>query len=271
LLGKVSQERHQLANRSGETVIVQAVGNVGPANGAVLSLIFAKGQRPGVDALAELGDGDDGGLAFSLSHIAPDGEYWAELLSAGLTYDCRGLSPGAPAVHPGKGALLGLEAVPQGEAVSLEPAPHLAEGPGMLPVVRILAGLGAEIARLPGLQAVFWRPAQCWMAADYFRRMIGNWLAGGAFPALGLTSLHRESNGTMVSYGLDLLIGQELRFEPDRALPPAKIARIAVRLIHSLIETGPLYTAQEFDGPEGEPLRIDPVLGGLQLKVSVRR
>jgi hypothetical protein len=135
----------------------------------------------------------------------------------------------------------------------------------------VLAGLGAVLAGLPSLQAVCWNPAGSWMAPDYFRKVVFDWLGGGAFPALGLTTLKRESNGAMVSQGLELLIGQELRFEPDPDLAPAQIARIAVRMIHQLIERGPLAEADEFAGPDGEPLLAVPVREGRQLRVMVRR
>jgi hypothetical protein len=155
--------------------------------------------------------------------------------------------------------------------VALLPGPHLIEGRGLLPVVRVLAGLGAVLAGLPGVQAVCWNPAGSWMAPDYFRKVVFDWLGGGAFPALGLTTLKAESNGAMISQGLELLIGQELRFEPDHELRPAQIARIAVRMIHELIERGPLVETGEFAGPDGEPLLAVPVREGSQLRVMVRR
>lgn len=237
----------------------------------VLSLVYASGARPDVDALAALGRDPAGATPFAISHMGDGDPLWLELLVAGLTFDCVGLAPGEPAQAPGAGAMLGLESLPQGEAVGLGPAPHLAGGHGMLPVVRMLAGVGAELARLPGLLAVNWGPSRSWMGPDYFRRIVGGWLQGGPFPALGLTSLHRESDGAMVSVGLAYLIGQELRFEPDRKLAPAAIARIAVRLIHSLLDSGPLRAASAVTGPEGEDLRLEPVSGGRLVRVTLRR
>jgi hypothetical protein len=193
------------------------------------------------------------------------------LLARGMTFDCRGLAPGAGTALPEVGTLLGLDKAPPGEALALLPGPHLAEGRGLLPVVRVLAGLGAVLAGLPGVLAVCWNPATSWMAPDYFRKTAFDWLGGGAFPALGLTTLKRERNGAMVSQGLELLIGQELRFEPDAELAPAQVARIAVRMIHELVARGPLTEAEEFAGPEGEPLLAVPVREGTQLRVIVRR
>lgn len=238
---------------------------------AILSLIFAAGTRPGVDALSALSARDDGLVRFAISHQPAPFAGWVELLATGLTFDCSGLSPGAAATPPGKGALLGLPDQPVGETLALGPAPHLAEGAGMLPVVRFIAGLGAELTRLPGVLAAVWNPARCWMAPDYYHKFVSAWLKGGAFPALGLTSLQRELDGAMVTVGLSLLTGQELRFEPHSGMPPAGVARIAVRLIHALIESGPLTAPYEFAGPDGETLDVVPIQQGRHLRVSVRQ
>lgn len=237
----------------------------------MLALVYAPGTRPGIAALEALSSQEGLRVPFRISHVGEDPALWAELLASGLTFDCRGLGPGEGMAHPGAGSLLGLHEPPSGEVVTLEPAPHLAEGRGLLPVVRALAGLGAELGRLPGLAGAFWQPARSWMAPKYFCGIIDDWLSGGAFPALGLTALQRTADGGMVSVGLDFLIGQELHFEPNRKLFPAAIARIAVRLIHELVESGALREAAEFIGPEGERLLIEPVRQGRQLRISVQR
>ena len=109
------------------------------------------------------------------------------------------------------------------------------------------------------------------MPPAYFAKVIGNWLADGPFPALGLTSLERESDGAIVSVGLALITGQELRFLPDPKLGAADIARIAVRLIHALIESEPLTKAHSFVGPDRETLLVTPNLRGTQLDVLIQR
>lgn len=256
---------------SGGSVIIKSDDSAIAARDTVLSLIFAKGQRPGVEALAALEHQGGAGLGFAISHRPAPGEGWLELLARGMTFDCRGLAPGPCADFPATATLLGLNGPPAGEALALLPGPHLAEGRGLLPVVRVLAGLGAALTGLPGVQAVCWNPAGSCMAPDYFRKVVHDWLDGGAFPALGLTTLKREANGAMVSQGLELLIGQELRFEPDRELASAQVARIAVRMIHELIARGPLAEAGEFVGPDGEPLLAVPVREGSQLRIMVRR
>ena len=258
----------------GEFVIGAEVSSLEAQNSSVLSLVFAEGQRPDITVLMALAEASllrAPVARFVISHRPLPGEGWAELLASGLTFDCAGLNPAPPAFSPAGGALLGLEHQPIGEAISLSPGPHLAEAMGMLPVVRVLAGLGAQLAAMPGVSAVCWNPARCWMPPAYFCKVVDNWLADGPFPALGLTSLERDAEGSIISVGLALLIGQELRFSPDPKLVPADIARIAVRLIHALIETGPLTAQHSFLGPDRETLQVTPNLPGTQLEVTIQR
>ncbi len=258
----------------GDLVIGAEANSLEAQNSSVLSLVFAEGQRPNIDALAALALASHKRAPvsrFVISHRPAPNEGWAELLASGLTFDCGGLHPAPSAFSPAGGALLGLEQLPVGEAVSLSPGPHLAEAMGMLPVVRVLAALGVQLAAMPSVSAVRWNPARCWMPAAYFCKVVDNWLADGPFPALGLTSLERGRDGSISSVGLALLIGQELRFSPDAKLDPGDIARIAVRLIHALIETGPLTAQHSFLGPDRETLLVTPDLLGKQLEVTIQR
>lgn len=242
---------------------------------AVLSLIFAEGARPDADAINVISTAVRDGpnptdLTFGISHRPDPGAGWLELLAQGMTFDCQGLAPADPARMPLTGALIGLGAQPAGEAIALSAGPHLASGKGLLPVVRVLAGLGARLAALPGVLAVVWQPARSWMAPDYFIKLMADWQGGGAFPALGLTSLQSKASGAMVSRGLDFLIGQELRIEAGHKLSQAEIARIAVRLIHDLVSDGPLVEANEFTGPGGERILAVPVRNALQVRVMAK-
>ncbi len=214
---------------------------------------------------------DEPGTGFTVSHRPISAEGWLELLAMGLTFDCRGLSPAVPMPLPPKGQLLGLTHPVFGEAIGLAPGPHLEAGGPLMPVIRVLCALAATLATLPGVLAVCWGPAKSWMAPDYFIRAITGWQAGGAFPALGLATLKRESNGALSSHGLDFLIGQELRFEPDSSLPLPAATRIAVRLIHQMAEGGAIDSATDLTGPDGEALVAVPVRDGRQLRVMRRR
>ncbi len=157
--------------------------------------------------------------------------------------------------------------MPAGEVLALVPGPHLAGGAGVLPVLRGIAGLGARLATLPGVRAVVWTPAAAWVAPELFQRSVNEWLSGGAFPALVLIALERERNGAMASRGLQLLTGQELRFEPDKRMQSAAMARLAVRLVHELVHAEPLTEHRDFQGPGGEHLLAVPVRGGTQIRI----
>ena len=91
------------------------------------------------------------------------------------------------------------------------------------------------------------------MTPDYFRRTVGAWLDGGAFPALGLTALSRSPQGAMRSVGLNFFLGHELELAPLAGESAADTARMAVRLIHDLVENG-TYTPGDHRGPQGEIL-----------------
>ena len=160
------------------------------------------------------------------------------------------------------GNLVSLESVPNATGLSWDEA-----FAAISSVPAAIAGLGAALATLPGVKAVVWTPATSWIAPDLYRRSIGDWLAGGAFPGLALTALERERNGAMLSHGLHLLIGQEVRFEPDKRLSSATMARLALRLIHELVQSGPLQQERDFKGPDGEHLLAVPVRDGTQVRI----
>lgn len=242
---------------------------ISESQGAILALAFNSGQRPDAEALVDLSARDGKAMPFAVSHIGAGPDSWVELLTGGLSFDCRGLAPGYYSVPEKGAALLGLAQVPVGEVITIEPASYLAEGRGLLPIVRALSGLAAELCRLPGVTGVYWRPAHCWMTPKYFSGVVGEWLKGGPFPGLGLTSLRHAEGGAMVSVGLDYLIGQELHFEPNRKLAPAAVARIAVRLVNELVGSGPLQRSAQLRGPEGELVEVQPSPDGRLLRVSV--
>ena len=144
------------------------------------------------------------------------------------------------------------------ETITLALGPHLAGAEGLLPVVRAAAGLATALAALPGILAVGWRPARALSGTAHFTSSVGSWLAGGAFPALGLTALHRSPDGAMTSEGLALLIGQELRLEPAAGSQPADDARLAVRLIDRLIVIGPISASVTVEPIAGLKIMLEP-------------
>ncbi|MFM5908546.1 MAG: hypothetical protein ACKOPO_13335 [Novosphingobium sp.] len=170
----------------------------------------------------------------------PD-EGWLELLAMGLTFDLSGLVPLAPASASPAEHYFGVDRASLGdtkEIVRLCPGPHLSGANRMLPVIRVLAGLGAELARLPGILAVSWESASTRMAPAYFMSAIRAWLSGGAFPALGLTGLVRRDDGGLESRGFSLFAGYELAIEPVPGETPQDAAKLAARVMHHLVQFG---------------------------------
>jgi hypothetical protein len=231
-------------------------------------LLFVPGERPDRRTIAALA-GAGSGFAISLdpadnpgpSAGPDDGGTWLELLANGLTFDLVGLGPGPAAGPPAHGQAFaspaGVEPARM-EAITLQPGPHLAGGAAMMPVVRSLAWLAAQLAALPGTVAVAWHPARCWCEASHFRDSVQRWIEGGVFPGLSLASLVPMPDGGMQSQGLALFTGQELRLEPELVPEPAAGAKIALRLMHWLVEQGPLDGPDRLAGPDGQPLRLEP-------------
>ena len=232
------------------------------------SLLFAAGARPDREAVRELAR-RDGGFSISLDPLAEsapppaagDAETWLELLASGLTFDLMGLTPGPAALTPPAHHAFGLpEDMPHGqfEAVSLRPGPHLVGGQTMVPVIRCLAWLAGRLAALPDTRAVAWHPARCWSAPQPFRAGVQRWVEGGAFPGLSLAALSDSPDGALQSEGLALFVGQELRIEPELAEDRAAAAKLALRLLHWMVEMGPVAAAQPLLGPDGADLRLEP-------------
>ncbi len=223
-------------------------------------------MRPNVEAILRLATRPAESTAFSVSLMPEPDEGWLELLAMGLTFDLHGLDPFAaqkvvPASH-----YFGLsqgDYVEGTDSLRLTPGPHLAGSATMLPVLRILAGLGAELARLPGLDAVGWETSATRMAPSYFMSSVRAWLSGGAFPALGLTGLSTRDDGGIASEGLALFAGYELVIEPLPGESIADRAKLAARAMHAIVLSGTRDIGQLADS-QGRPLHADlPVQDGV--------
>ncbi len=237
----------------------------------MLSLLFDAAARPDALAIQALAAN---AREFSISHDpnpAASLDHWMELLVNGLTFDLKGLAPGAGRavdVHPHHFDLPHDFIQSAYRAVTLEPGPHLAGGEAMLPVVRSQLLLALQLSELPGLAAIGWRPARCLSSPGHFRHSITSWLEGGPFPGFGLTALLPVPDGGIQSEGLAFFTGQELLIEPDLALDGTGAARIALRLIHELVERGGLDGRERAIGPAGESLRLTPSPNGRYVRVS---
>lgn len=139
------------------------------------------------------------------------------------------------------------------------PGPHLLGNNVMMPVMRCLALLAAKLSGLPGVRAVAWHPARTWNSPAHFYGGVERWIEGGVFPGLGLTALAQCENGGIRSEGLALFTGQELYLTPPLAQDRAEGAKLALRLIHWLVENGRLERSEIMTAPDGSPLRLEPL------------
>ena len=93
------------------------------------------------------------------------------------------------------------------------------------------------------------------------------WIEGGVFPGLGLAALTPMPDGGMQSQGLALFTGQELRLEPELAADRTAGAKVALRLMHWLVEHGRLEAKETLPGPDGRPLHLEPSANGRFVRV----
>jgi hypothetical protein len=190
-----------------------------------------------------------------------------------LTFDLRGLAPGMAAPIPSIGPVYGLPTDMdkfEFEAISLAPGAHIAAGGAMMPVVRILIGLAANLALQLPIVAVCWNPAQSWMEPRYFGRVAVTWLSGGAFPALGLTGVRRRPDGVLESTGLAFFTGQEVCVRERDGEPGSETIKLAARIVDHLVRYGPLDRPDMLPGPGGEALMLAPSPDGRFVEVSRR-
>lgn len=242
------------------------------ARGApVLSLLFQPEARPNAADVLVLGV--RGGV-FSISSKPADdgvkGVTWLELLTNGLTFDLQRLAPSLPRAIPGFMYFYDLPGTFDAsacEAITLEPGPHLEGGANLLPVVRSQMALALELCSLPGLAAVGWQPARSLSSPGHFRKSIARWLEGGVFPGLGLTAIAEAAGGGLRTEGLAFFTGQELAIDKELANDRPAAARLALRLVHELVETGSVSAPEHIEGADGEALLLEPTDKGQVVRV----
>ena len=256
--------------------------------GAGLYLLFEQGDRPDLDGVQSALSGDSGiaithrgtdppaareGSA-SGGHPADGALHVAELLCDGLTFDLAGMKPGPRlgsvdlpvAIDPPE-ARASLSYTP----LRLTAGPHLSGAQGSLPVLRAQMRIAVALCSGEvGPRAIGWSPSGAFMGADAFARIAGNWLGGGAFPALGLVTYSAAVDGGLESTGLSYITGQELRIEPDAFEDRAAASRLAMRLVDRLAGSAAVTQGQDLTGPEGEALRLEPSRNGRFVRVCRR-
>lgn len=204
------------------------------------SLWFA-GRRPGSDRVGECIRRLDDRLL--LQHTPANGTSAAWIIVAeGVSFEILGLAPG-----PGYDA-----ATPEmqfdladGWQVGAEPVAivprHVAhDDTDPLDIVRCASRVARVLAQSGDCNAIGWGPASSVMSAPYFERIVGDWLSGGPFPALGLVSLALDAHDALVSRGLAPICGQEIVIPMIEDFAAAQRARVAIRMIDHLSKSGPI-------------------------------
>ena len=199
---------------------------------AGLSLLFAPGARPGLEALRT---GLDACQTEATIVHSDEAHGVADVIVSGLVFEVDGLLPAA-AMEAGSGP--DNTAPPADwEAVRMFPGHALSGGLAMAPVSRALLALAAELAGHLTVQAVQWHPARTTIEAAVFSRSVLAWLAGGAFPAPGLVALTQLADGSVVSRGLAHFAGQEVTM---RQMSEAHGVKLAAQIVDRMVREGPL-------------------------------
>ena len=164
---------------------------------------------------------------------------WLEIVVDGLTFDLLGLAPGRSLLTPPPRHHFGLSSASLAgcEAIGLAPGPHLTGAANAMPVVRTLLRLASALAwQWPAAAGALWLPAESAMRRELFLNAIDAWLAGGAFPALGLTGVTERHGEILASNGLEFFTGQELVLDETLSADRVAATRLLVRLIDRLVE-----------------------------------
>ncbi|MBB4612608.1 hypothetical protein [Novosphingobium taihuense] len=199
-------------------------------------------EAEGLPALKDILLGPEQGLQYFVSHAPEATEGWAEVLSNGLTFDLRGLREGQAISAPDIASAVGL-ALPgpaQSRWLTVAPGPHLAGAEHLLPVIRVVSTLLMELAKVGPAKGIAWLPARLIIKTELFERAVRPWLEGGAFPAPAFVAMHRETDGSLRTEGLNFLIGQEFLLRPGASGDLKQLPFVALRLVDWLIANGPV-------------------------------
>lgn len=197
--------------------------------GAGLSLLFAPGERPRLDAL--LAALEDCQTQATIAHVHPD-RGAADVIVSGLIFEVDGL-----AVASLTDISDDLPSAEAEDAIRLFPGHSLSGGLSLAPVSRALLALAAELAVNLPVQAVRWHPGGTTSEASAFSRSVLAWLVGGSFPAAALVELTPLADGSVASCGLAHFVGQEVTVRGGDGIDGIQLAGAVV---NRLVRDGPL-------------------------------
>ena len=234
------------------------------------SFLFTDGQRPAADAIRSLSHLPAGLFGFSVSALPEEPDHWLELLSLGLTFDLEGLAPGEAVLPPQCERLLGLaddfDPSIYG-AIRLQPASHIRAGRALLPIVRVMIGIAAELTRLDNVKAVIWEPSACAIRPQSFSSLGKSWLKGSAFPVGGLIVIETIDGNRVRSKGLRWFAGHEVEIASSKAGDLPVLSRLLGKVIERITEQGAAPSLGFLAGLELEAIGL-PVPGSPILRLS---
>ena len=197
---------------------------------------------------------------------------WLELILSGMTFDLLGLAPGPSVAIPTIAHRFACDAhfdPDKHDAIALVPGPHLQDGANSLPIVRAMLDLACGIARrIDGVETICWSPARSAIAMPMFCQSVEQWLGGGAFPALGLTSFSLDEGGALTSEGLAHFLGQELSISPEIASDKVAATKLGARLVHDLVAVGRLEAPRRYTTDDGSGLLLSPTENASLIEVT---
>lgn len=237
-------------------------GHGGPAVQPCLFLLFPPELRPSaLDVRNALERSGTGQVSYDPAAVQPivTASDWLEVVIDGLTFDLLGLAPGGSLQQRAPRHCFGLDAAALAhcECIGLAPGPHLAGAANEMPVVRTMVRLASALTRQWGSAlGALWLPAESAMHRNVFMDAVESWLAGGPFPALGLTGVIDRADGRLASDGLAFFTGQEVVLETALSSDRIAATRLLLRLIDYLVEAPPLRGETSVRLEDGRRLQL---------------
>ncbi|ASK87737.1 hypothetical protein [Sphingorhabdus sp. SMR4y] len=145
------------------------------------------------------------------------------------------------------------------EAIGITPGDNLASARHIHEINRRLLLLGQLVGESLSATRTVWLPSGKLVDFPWFRQAAGQYIGGGAFPALLRTTVTEVRTGHFVTRGLDYFAGQEIRLTTSQDCDLAAASRHLVRIIEDITTNGKIVTPGLSEGcTQGETLIYTP-------------
>jgi hypothetical protein len=209
----------------------------------------------------------ESGNDISLSQSGSGSGYTMEVVYCGVTFQLT-ISSSLPDMSGLKRIFCNLDPSSVVSVIAIGLGDHVAGGERVPAIIQALLGVAQKLGSLLGATGAIWHPANIMSGFSYFSEVVGGYLGGGAFPVLALVNFQDTGDGTIMSSGLALLSGQELRvYRGD--MEQREIMRRVVRVVHDIATNGPVHGAAKLAGIEpGEIVELEPLPENGLLKMN---